>query len=133
MAAPLRHNLGYYGEDRYDVGANRVYSTQNASVNPFDVDALDSLASDNSPRTSFGEEFGVADAEVPSIGRLRRLSSLSKLLPSMPKSLTPKSSWTRMEDGLDERSDMGRALPRDEQKELRRKSSFLGSKHRFFG
>jgi hypothetical protein len=101
----LLHEISYYGDDKYDLGTNRVISTK-PSNNPFDDEAFDSLIGatrvqeeEMSPRTSFDEGNEINENTSPA-GKLRRLNSLSRLTPSVRKLLTTKLSWTKLEEGL---------------------------------
>ena len=137
---PLQHEPSYYGEDRYDTGANPVYK----SKNPFDLDNVKEIEawsehlragmsfSDEEPAKSDGSDpinFGGK--------QLKRLSSLSKMIPNIPKVLSPthkssssSSHWTRMEDDVEQKVDdevfeTGRSSS-DEQRKLKKRGSFLG-------
>ena len=87
MSSSLRRELDYYGENRYDVGSNRVLSHPPHRLNPFDDP--DDFTGD-SPRMSFGDETDTSNSVVMSNSRLvQRLPSLGNLI---PKALTHKSS-----------------------------------------
>jgi hypothetical protein len=118
----LQHDRSYYGEDRYDTGANRVAGRQNPLDDSFHEGLKESqMVEDSRARFSFGAADDRLEAESGSIGgRLKRMSSLSRMV---PKVLTTKSSWSRMEMGID-----GSTLSpnSDDSVRLKRKLSFVG-------
>jgi hypothetical protein len=122
-ATPLKHHVSYYGEDRYDTGANQVLLK---SRNPFDDESADYL--NYGYRPSFCEDEPTIKSGE---SKLKRLSSLSKMIPtSMPRILSPRNSFARMDDEIDEKSSDGSndifETGLGEPRKLKKKLSFLG-------